>query len=158
MRRPAWFLNRRRSWDAIPPVTLKDKEITGGTGQIRKQYSPLELTITQYTAEQPFSEESLQYRWRQKDRKRYDTIFRILNPKSRDLNSRLGGCGIRVINSNFFRRCSEFQMEIWKTQKTELILSLIFQVNLRLGGYSICNASTSCTIYVKEKFRAGATS
>ena len=42
-------------------MTLKDKEITGETGQIRKQYSPLELTITQYTAEQPFSEESLQY-------------------------------------------------------------------------------------------------
>ena len=47
-------------------------------------------------------------------------------------------------------------MEDRRTRKTELILSLIFQVNLRLGGYSICNASTSCTIYVKEKFRAGA--
>ena len=32
-------------------------------------------------------------------------------------------------------------------KKTEVTLSLILRFNLRLGGYSICSASTSRTIY-----------
>ena len=38
-------------------------------------------------------------------------------------------------------------MEISRTRKTELTLSLIWRIKLRLGGYSIWSASTSRTIY-----------
>ena len=63
-----------------------------------------------------------------------------------DSNSRLGGCGIRVINGNFIKS-SKLQTEDQRTQKTELILSPIHQIKLRLGGYSIWSASTSRDIY-----------
>jgi hypothetical protein len=41
-----------------------------------------------------------------------------------------------------------------KIQKTVLTLSLILRFNIRLGGYSIWSASTSCTIYVGKDFGA----
>jgi len=63
-------------------------------------------------------------------------------------NSRLGGCGIRVINGNFFEKNPKLQTEDQKNQKTELILSQIHQIKLRLRGYSIWCASTSRTIYI----------
>ena len=66
----------------------------------------------------------------------------ILKSKWRDLNSRLWGRGIYVSDiyfSNFWK--------IKKKKKTEVTLSLILRFNLRLGGYSIWSASTSCTIY-----------
>ena len=45
-----------------------------------------------------------------------------------------------------FSKSSELQTEDQRTQKTELILSLIHQIKLRLGGYSIWSVSTSRTI------------
>ena len=72
-----------------------------------------------------------------------------------DLNSRLGGCGICVIKGNFFRKYLHLRTKIRRTQKTELTLSLIHQIKLKLGGYSIWSASTSRTIY-KERFGARA--
>src|SRR6185295_3141605 len=68
----------------------------------------------------------------------------ILKSKWRDLNSRLGGCGIYVSEiyfSNFWKI---------KKKKTEVTLSLILRFNLRLGGYSIWSASTSRTIYDQD--------
>jgi hypothetical protein len=53
-----------------------------------------------------------------------------------DLDSRLGGCGTRVISVD-------------RIFKTKLTLSLILRVNLRLGGYSIWSAS-SITPHIKE--------
>ena len=41
-------------------------------------------------------------------------------------------------------------MKIWRTPKTEIILSLILRFNLRLGGYSIWSASTSRNISEEE--------
>jgi hypothetical protein len=77
--------------------------------------------------------------------------FQTLNPKSWDLNSRLGGCGISVINGNFFQKDDlNFKWKFEKFQKTELTLRLICQFTLRLGGYSIWSASTSRTIYIKK--------
>ena len=63
--------------------------------------------------------------------------FGILNPKSRDFKSRLGGYETCVINSKLFSKTD---------LKTEMTLSLIHRFNLRLGGYSIWSATTSCTI------------
>ena len=68
----------------------------------------------------------------------------ILKSKSRDLNSRLGGCRIYVSEiyfSNFLEN---------KEEKTEVTLSLILRFNLRLGGYSIWSASTLRTIYGQD--------
>ena len=64
----------------------------------------------------------------------------ILKSKWRDLNSRLGGCGIYF--SNFLGNKEE--------KKTEVTLSLILRFNLRLGGYSIWSASTLRTIYDQD--------
>ena len=64
-----------------------------------------------------------------------------------DSNSRLGGCRIRVINSNFFEKIPNFKRKIREPRKTELILSPIHQIKLRLGGYSIWSMSTSRTIH-----------
>ena len=61
-----------------------------------------------------------------------------------------GGCGIyvsKIYFSNFLENKEE--------KKTEVTLSLILRFNLRLGGYSIWSASTSCTIY-KQDFGAWA--
>ena len=68
--------------------------------------------------------------------------FWILNSKSWNLNSRLGGCRIRVINGLFFK----FLKIQARRLKIEVTLSLILRFNLRLGGYTIWSASTSCTI------------
>ena len=65
----------------------------------------------------------------------------------------LGGYGIRVINNDFFKKSFKLQTEDRRTRKTELILSLIHQINLRLGGYSIWSASTSRTTY-QDRFGA----
>ena len=63
--------------------------------------------------------------------------FGILNPKSRDFKSRLGGCETCIINGKLFSKTD---------LKTEMTLSLIHRFKLRLGGYSIWSASTSRTI------------
>jgi hypothetical protein len=60
----------------------------------------------------------------------------ILFSKPWDLDSRLGGCGTRVINGLFFK----FLKDKSKRFKTNLTLSLIPRFNLRLGGYSIWSA------------------
>ena len=52
--------------------------------------------------------------------------------------------------ATFFEKSSKLQTE---DRKTELTLSLIHQIKLRLGGYSIWSASTSCTIY-QDRFGA----
>ena len=54
--------------------------------------------------------------------------FGILNPKSRDFKSRLGGCETCVINGKLFSKTD---------LKTEMALRMIHRFNLRLGGYSI---------------------
>ena len=69
----------------------------------------------------------------------------ILKSKWKNLNSRLGGCGICVSEIYF-----SFFLENKEGKKTEVTLSLILQFNLRLGGYSIWSASTSRTIYDKD--------
>ena len=66
----------------------------------------------------------------------------ILKSKWRDLNSRLGGCGIYVSEIYF-----SIFLENKEEKKTEVTLSLILRFNLRLGGYSIWSATTSRTIY-----------
>ena len=74
----------------------------------------------------------------------YHEFTLILKSKWRNLNSRLGGCGIYVSEiyfSNFLKN---------KKKKTEVTLSLILRFNLRLGGYSIWSASTSRTIYDQD--------
>jgi hypothetical protein len=53
------------------------------------------------------------------------------------LDSRLGGCGTRVIEGLFFK----FLEDKSRRFNTNLTLSLILQFNLRLGGYSIWSAS-----------------
>ena len=81
--------------------------------------------------------------------KKFDTVchdFWILNSKSWNLNSRLGGCGIRVVDGLFFK----FLKIQARRLKTEVTLSLILRFNLRLGGYSIWSASTSRTISEKK--------
>ena len=72
--------------------------------------------------------------------------FWILNSKSWNLNSRLGGCRIRVIDGLFFN----FLKIQARRLKTEVTLSLILRFNLRLGGYSIWSASTLRTIYDQD--------
>src|SRR6185312_3766892 len=69
----------------------------------------------------------------------------ILKSKWRDLNSRLGGCGIYVSEIYF-----SIFLENKEEKKTEVTLSLILRFNLRLGGYSIWSASTSRTIYDQD--------
>ena len=69
----------------------------------------------------------------------------ILKSKWRNLNSRLGGCGICVSEIYF----SNF-LEYKEGKKTEVTLSLILRFNLRLGGYSIWSVSTSHTIYDQD--------
>ena len=69
----------------------------------------------------------------------------ILKSKWRDLNSRLEGCGICALKIYF----SNF-LENIEGKKTEVTLSLILRFNLRLGGYSIWSASTSCNIYDQD--------
>jgi hypothetical protein len=54
-----------------------------------------------------------------------------------DLDSRLGGCGTRVIDGLFFN----FLEDKDRRFKTNLTLSLILRFNLGLGGYSIWSAS-----------------
>ena len=49
--------------------------------------------------------------------------------------------------ATFSKKIPNFRRKIKRTQKTELILSLIHQIKLRLGGYSIWSASTSRTIH-----------
>jgi hypothetical protein len=63
--------------------------------------------------------------------------FGILNPKSRDFKSRLGGCETCIINGKLFSKTD---------LKTEMTLNLIHRFKLRRGGYSIWSASTSRTI------------
>ena len=63
----------------------------------------------------------------------------ILNSKSWDLESSLGGYRIRVVNDSLF---NPFKGK----QKTEVTLS---RLNLRLGGYSIWSAATRRTPYLK---------
>jgi hypothetical protein len=58
-----------------------------------------------------------------------DPLFQNLG----DLDSRLGGCGTRVV-SDFFSNLLE---DNDRRLKNELTLSLILRVNLRLEGYSI---------------------
>ena len=72
-------------------------------------------------------------------------ISLILKSKWRDLNSRLGGCGIYVSEIYF----SNF-LENKEEEKTEVTLSLILRFNIRLGGYSIWSASSSRTIYDQD--------
>ena len=59
-----------------------------------------------------------------------------------DFDLRLGGCGICASEIYF-----SIFLENNEGKKTEVTLSLILRFNLRLGGYSIWSASTSCTIY-----------
>jgi hypothetical protein len=54
----------------------------------------------------------------------------------KDLDSRLGGCGIRVIDGLFLNSLEDKE----RTFKTNLTLSLILRFNLRLGVYSIWSA------------------
>jgi hypothetical protein len=62
------------------------------------------------------------------------TILWIFFSKSKDLDSKLRGCRIHIINGLFFKF-------IWKMKikrfNTNLTLSLILRFNLRLSGYSI---------------------
>ena len=53
--------------------------------------------------------------------------------------------------ATFSEKSSKSQTEDQRTQKTELILSPIHQIKLRLGGYSIWSASTSLTIYIDSR-------
>ena len=69
----------------------------------------------------------------------------ILKSKWRDLNSRLGGCGICALKIYF-----SIFLENIEGKKTEVTLNLIMRFNLRLGGYSIWSASTSRTIYDQD--------
>ena len=69
----------------------------------------------------------------------------ILKSKWRNLNSRLGGCGICVSEIYF-----SIFLENKEGKKTEVTLSLILWFNLRLGGYSIWSASTSRSIYDQD--------
>jgi hypothetical protein len=73
--------------------------------------------------------------------------FWILFFKPKDLDSRRGGCRIRVINGLFFKFS-------WKIKtgrfKTNLTLSLILRFNLRLGGYSIWSASVIASHIKKD--------
>ena len=71
----------------------------------------------------------------------------ILNSKSWDLDSRLGGYWICVINGIFFKGSLNFKWRFERILKIDLTLSLILWFNLRLGAYSICSARTSHTIY-----------
>ena len=68
--------------------------------------------------------------------------FWILYSKSWNLDSRLGGCGTRVIDAYF----SNFWKIKTRRLKTDLTLGLILRFNLRLGGYSIWSASSSRNI------------
>jgi len=63
----------------------------------------------------------------------------ILNSKSWNLDSRLGGCRTCVIDAYF----SNFWKIKMRRLKTDLTLSLILRLKLRLGGYSIWSASSS---------------
>jgi hypothetical protein len=58
-------------------------------------------------------------------------------PNLGDLNSRLGGCGTRS-SATYFSNLLEDKD---RRHKVKLTLSLILQVNIRLGGYSIWSAS-----------------
>ena len=69
----------------------------------------------------------------------------ILKSNWRNLNSRLGGCGICVSEIYF-----SIFLENKEGKKTEVTFSLILRFNLRLGGYSIRSASTSRTIYDQD--------
>jgi hypothetical protein len=64
-------------------------------------------------------------------------FFGSLIPKLRDLDSRLGGCGTRVISDLFSNLLEDKDRRL----KIKLTLSLILRVNLRLEGYSIWSAS-----------------
>jgi hypothetical protein len=70
----------------------------------------------------------------------------IHKSKLRDLNSRLGGCEICVLEIY----CSNFLKNNEGKKKTKVILSLILRFNLRLGGYFIWSASTLHTIYDQD--------
>jgi hypothetical protein len=64
-------------------------------------------------------------------------FFGSFFPNLGDLDLRLKGCGIRVINDLFSNLLEDKDRRF----KTNLTLSLILRVNLRLGGYSIWSAS-----------------
>ena len=74
-----------------------------------------------------------------------DEFTLTIKSKWRDLNSRLGGCGIYVSEIYF-----SIFLENKEEKKTEVTLSLILRFNLRLGCYSIWSASTSRTIYDQD--------
>ena len=82
--------------------------------------------------------------WRPEARKFFTAChdFWILYSKSWNLDSRLEGCGTRVIDAYF----SKFWKIKTRRLKTNLTLSLILWFNLRLGGYSIWSASSSRTM------------
>ena len=61
----------------------------------------------------------------------------------RDFDLRHGSCGICALEIYF-----SIFLKNNKGKKTEVTLSLILRVNLRLGGYSIWSASTLRTIYM----------
>jgi hypothetical protein len=67
--------------------------------------------------------------------------------QSLDLDTRLGGCGIRGIDYLFFRKYSKSKQ---RRLKTNLTLSLILQFNLRLRGYSIWSAIIHRTPYKRK--------
>jgi hypothetical protein len=77
------------------------------------------------------------------------TILWIFFSKSKDLDSKLRGCRIHIINGLFFKF-------IWKMKikrfNTNLTLSLILRFNLRLSGYSIWSAIYIAP-HVKEDLR-----
>jgi hypothetical protein len=64
------------------------------------------------------------------------------------LDSRLEGCGTRVIDDLFFK----FLESKGRRFKTNLTLSLIHGFNLGLGGYSIWSAS-SIAPHIKEDWK-----
>jgi hypothetical protein len=65
------------------------------------------------------------------------TILWIFYSKLGDLDSRLGGCGTRVISDLFSNMLEDKD----KRFKIKLTLGPILQVNLDLGGYYIWSAS-----------------
>ena len=50
--------------------------------------------------------------------------------------------------ATFFKKSSKLLTEDQRTQKTESIHSLIHQIKLRLGGYSIWSVSTSHNMHI----------
>jgi hypothetical protein len=78
----------------------------------------------------------------------YAMTLWILFSKPWDLDSRLWGCGTRVIDGLFFK----FLEDKSRRFKNNLTLTLILWFNLRLGGYSICSVSLIAP-YIKEDLK-----